>query len=548
MRKHLPLILFFLVSLVNAQSFSRSKHHARPSENFSANGITAANPGNTTYAVTGNISSNNNYIPGITMNLSLTFTTTNSDQEFVDSLSITFPPGFTINGTSAGPTFPTEDNGGGAEAYNGVSGQTISWGSHVNDTDMYGGIWASGGITFTINVTVGSVTGPQTIIFFAKGDEYASSVGGANGDLNGSFVINEAPASDLKALAVEIPSGCNLGPGEQVKFRFTNAASLPATGFNVRYTVNGGNPVTETYTATVSPGDSVWYTFSTPLDMSVPMFYDVWARAEIVADANSANDSVNIYSGSFVPTPLPYPTSFENAPASDLEGWSNENISGNNSWTINSSFAHTGAQSYRIYEQFPGTSEDWLFSQCIDLVAGNIYSITWWKRGVTGFTGSLGLYLGNASNADSMTTTIFPLTAVPADDTWSKDSVPYVATTSGTFHFGFAGVNTSAADQISFRLDDFNVEDLGVYTLADQNNFSDKIEVFPNPSEGKFALNLTEEKSLVEVYNFIGEKIYTEQVNFAGQLTIDLKSIAAGNYFLKIQNKKGIFCKKITIG
>lgn len=74
----------------------------------------------------------------------------------------------------------------------------------------------------------------------------------------------------------------------------------------------------------------------------------------------------------------------------------------------------------------------------------------------------------------------------------------------------------------------------------------DAISVYPNPSTGLFNVNVnTASKSTIEVYNVIGEVVFTSQVN--GNTTIDLSSLNAGVYSLKVTTDNMNVVKPIVL-
>jgi hypothetical protein len=72
------------------------------------------------------------------------------------------------------------------------------------------------------------------------------------------------------------------------------------------------------------------------------------------------------------------------------------------------------------------------------------------------------------------------------------------------------------------------------------------VSVYPNPSNGIFTIQSSEENATVEVYTMLGEKISSCQM-VSGKTDIDLSSRQAGIYLLKIKTNKGIVMKKIAI-
>src|ERR1017187_4197864 len=181
---------------------------------------------NSPMQVTGSIVCNSGYVAGTTMNLNFTINTTNADQEYIDSLAITFPTGFIIDTTSAVPEFPSADTTGGPEHFNGIynSRQTISWGSNINNVDSFGGIWANPSQTFSIKVAIASgITGIQTATFFAHGDEYPRTLGDTtSGNLSGTITLSPPAPTDLGAIAATVTNGCSLTSNTSVSFKFWN--------------------------------------------------------------------------------------------------------------------------------------------------------------------------------------------------------------------------------------------------------------------------------------------------------------------------------------
>lgn len=113
----------------------------------------------------------NGYAPSQTHNLYFRVNITNTDFEFGDSIAFTFPEGITINSVSNDDVFGPEYYGGDPEAFNGIDGQTISWGDNNND---FGGITSDNSVyTFSVNCTFdASLSGTQSIEGYLSGDQY----------------------------------------------------------------------------------------------------------------------------------------------------------------------------------------------------------------------------------------------------------------------------------------------------------------------------------------------------------------------------------------
>lgn len=75
-------------------------------------------------------------------------------------------------------------------------------------------------------------------------------------------------------------------------------------------------------------------------------------------------------------------------------------------------------------------------------------------------------------------------------------------------------------------------------------NFS--VTVFPNPSDGKFLFQSNQDIVYVELYNLIGEKIYSCS-NLGNKWTIDLSAKPKGVYLLKTISEHGIKIHKLVV-
>jgi hypothetical protein len=78
---------------------------------------------------------------------------------------------------------------------------------------------------------------------------------------------------------------------------------------------------------------------------------------------------------------------------------------------------------------------------------------------------------------------------------------------------------------------------LGINNLLNQPG---KTTIYPNPNNGKFtiALSAIKENSLIEIYNMLGEKIYTAKLN-ATNTQIDLNNNASGIYLYRVLTETG---------
>lgn len=195
----------------------------------------------------------NFYVAGMTMDLTFSLELTNTDLEYGDSLSITFPTGITPNSSPTNPIYVATE-GQPDEVLNGVFGQTVSWGDNDNN---YGGIEPGVVIPFTVNVTVDpSLMGTQTISFFVSGDEFGPNPG----DQSGTFTIDALPNTPVGVLTPNVPflALTEIGspiPSNNYALVNIGGADLMITGTS--YATNSMAFTDNLMGMTVMPGDSL---------------------------------------------------------------------------------------------------------------------------------------------------------------------------------------------------------------------------------------------------------------------------------------------------
>ena len=557
---------------LNAQTTIRIKNPLAR-HNGEANQSNAKQGGgnNTVAQVNGNLVCNTFYTTNSTMDLEFTFFQTGDNTEWIDYFEMTFPAGITPN-SSPDATFPTLSAGGGAEPVNPVAGQVISWGADIDDG--YGGIVSDAtGQTFTVNVTIGSgVTGTKVGSFLASGDTYTTTGNPTPGNLNGSFNIYEVgtPIVDVTANLVGVltspttqamSANCSLGT-HTVACQIKNLGANAASNIPVNYSVNGVNAATPfTYAGPLAAGDSDLVIFPITYNFSAQGTYDVAAFTSLSGDMFPSNDMVATQITNSLPFALTSST-YTNGIESAYEV-----ASMNLDWTgtglpfgISTGTKHSGAQALFYTVNMTtigapaGTYEAYINLPCMDVVNGDTYKISYWKKAntATGFTvnAQSGVFTGLGQDAASMTTVLKAYSPITpnAAPVWTKDSTTFVATATETRYFaiGGKGVLNVTTDQINVRIDDIKIEKVtsgvGIKTIT--NN--ELISIFPNPTSGILNINAIEASSSVEVYNVIGDKVYTSSL-VKGNNVIDLSSLSNGAYFVKLNSNGTITTKKVVL-
>lgn len=550
---------------VNAQTTIKIKNPLKKATKENATAKTAS-----PMQVAATIVCNTQYVAGSTMDLNFTYTASNTDLEFVDLLTITFPAGITPN-SSPNATFPTSNTGGGAENLNAPAGQVISWG--VDNNDGYGGIISTAsGVNFTVNCTItAGTTGNQTATFDASGDGYGASPGDLVGATfiiypAGATVVNMqtkivAVVTNTVTFATAAANNCLMGT-HLVAAQIHNLGTNAESNIPVNYSVNGVASIATTYTGSIAPGDSGVVVFPMPYDFSAQGMYNVKSWTAMAGDVAMGNDTAAMILSNSIPVALTsanYTNGVETA--YEVGSVNLDWVGTGTSFGLSQANFHSGAQAYFL--TLPGsgvpvgTYESFVNFPCTDITAGDVYKISYWRKssasGTLTVNGQTGIFTGLGQDAASMTTVVKAYSAMtPTTATgtagWVKDSVNYIATATETRYFAVAGKGTiaGAADQISIRLDDFLITKIGT-TVGVKTNTADLISIFPNPSTGLLNVNTVDATSSLEVYNVIGEKVYANANLIKGNNNIDLSGLSNGSYFVRINSNNQITTKKVVI-
>ena len=110
-----------------------------------------------------------------------------------------------------------------------------------------------------------------------------------------NIVIEELPANDATITSITEPvSGVNLTTTERVNATIRNLGSNPIITAQMKLTIDGGAPITETFTGNITTGNTANYEFTTPVDLSVAEYHNIIVEVVLTGDANAENNSQTI--------------------------------------------------------------------------------------------------------------------------------------------------------------------------------------------------------------------------------------------------------------
>jgi hypothetical protein len=262
---------------------------------------------------------------------------------------------------------------------------------------------------------------------------------------------------DIGLLSIIAPvSGCGYTNAEQIKMRFKNFGGNTIYSADMYYKLNNGTPVHEVFSGNVSPDSSFTYTFTTTADLSAPGNYTIKTYVDLLNDNNNLNDTLNrqFYSGYNFGLGA-YTMGFEST--DDMSSWTKLDVNADSrTWEFPYiGYPHSGSNSARFYNGTTNPGNDWLFSRCFSLAAGNTYKIEYWYRVESAsYTESIDLKVGSAATPGAMTTTLISMPAL-TNTTYQKATITYTPSTSGTYYFGWYAY--SPASNFYAFIDDINI-------------------------------------------------------------------------------------------
>jgi hypothetical protein len=135
-----------------------------------------------------------------------------------------------------------------------------------------------------------------------------------------TFRVFDFLPNDVGVLSIDTPaSGVGLSATETVSVTIRNYGAASQSNFPVSFTVNGGTPVTETFTATIPSLTNATFTFTGTADLSTPSTtYTIVAATALSGDGAASNDSATkVVRHVGTVTSFPYSEDFEGASAAD---------------------------------------------------------------------------------------------------------------------------------------------------------------------------------------------------------------------------------------
>jgi len=194
------------------------------------------------------------------------------------------------------------------------------------------------------------------------------------------LTLFEPAAVDAGITASSLTSGCSLSSTTPVTITINNFGGSSISNIPVSFSVNGGAAVNEVAPGPIAPNTSVDYTFTATANLSTGASSSVLFASAISGDANTVNDSYTVTVDNFTPVNLSTAYVMDFEAGDDLSAWAVFDGNGDGvSWAPVATFPYSGAQCIRKAGS-GSADDDWMWSGCLDMVAGTTYQLDYWYR------------------------------------------------------------------------------------------------------------------------------------------------------------------------
>ena len=336
-------------------------------------------------------------------------------------------------------------------------------------------------LTYTVNTSTVSNAGTYSVVVT---DNFGNSLTSANMVVNitdNTFSLSPSTAQTFcsGSAALNITATAN-GAGSYTWAWTSSPAGFTATSnaisvtptatttYSVKATVGSCQSALQTVTVTYAPGvATVSAAASTP---------SVCAGNTFGLTGSATGVSYN--------TPSTYTEGFEGTGTVGTTiptNWTFINAGTGNAWTnISYGSAHSGTAAMECLYNSSNAANAWAFSQGLNLIAGQPYTITFWYNNNASFAEKLQVTVGSATTVAGQTVQLWnngsstaagggtggAATTFNTGGTYTQGTATYTPTTSGTYYFAFNCYSAKNKDYVD--IDDISIQ----YTTTTTSSIS----------------------------------------------------------------------------
>lgn len=253
----------------------------------------------------------------------------------------------------------------------------------------------------------------------------------------------------------------------KVTISYINHGVSAQKNITVRYYINNVQADEQTVTETVQPGDTLFYTFEKPADISYSdSTYTL--KGEIVTVIGSDQNNDVIYGQSIKHWPtygIPYSYGFDDSERNGY--WTNESDTEGitSKWTAAN--VNTNAYSPKMVLKHSGKvttgTKDWAYSECIYIPKGTYEVSFFYRTNVNGnkttYLQNFSLNVGNDRTPQAMTTEIVNLDSVLVYGTfYKKFNGKIEIANDGKYYLGFCFTTSNCGTSSYLYIDDIEIK------------------------------------------------------------------------------------------
>jgi hypothetical protein len=421
----------------------------------------------------------------------------------------------------------------GAGTVIGPLGYNISYAQDIafdKDNDkLYGTLYATEGLLCEIDTTSGAVTVYNTTPCELTGLAFPYA-----------YTINN---NDIAVTNLDLPnSGCDISATNSITVTLKNVGTTDQSNIPINISINNGTPITETVAGPIASGATIDHTFTQNFDFSTDGIYNIMVYSSLSGDENHNNDTMRGVVNNYAPTTVPTTIDFE-----DLNLLSRYTIVDNNNdgktffYLNNPSYAHSGNIALANEYSADNSADDYFFSSCIDLTAGQVYTVSlWYAVAGSDYPESFEVYLASDPSVAGIIGS--PIISVPSatNETYEEATADNLTVDSDGSYYIAIRV-TSAADMYALIIDDITI-DFSNDIKENENHFN----IYPNPANDVLTINSNTTMNQITIINSLGQVVMNVEPN-TDFYQININTLPEGIYTARITTNNGLSTKLIVV-
>jgi hypothetical protein len=421
----------------------------------------------------------------------------------------------------------------GAGTVIGPLGYNISYAQDIafdKDNDkLYGTLYATEGLLCEIDTTSGAVTVYNTTPCELTGLAFPYA-----------YTLNN---NDIAVTNIDLPnSGCDISATNSITVTLKNVGTTDQSNIPINISINNGTPITETVAGPIASGATIDHTFTQNFDFSTDGIYNIMVYSSLSGDENHNNDTMRGVVNNYAPTTVPTTIDFE-----DLNLLSRYTIVDNNNdgktffYLNNPSYAHSGNIALANEYSADNSADDYFFSSCIDLTAGQVYTVSlWYAVAGSDYPESFEVYLASDPSVAGIIGS--PIISVPSatNETYEEATADNLTVDSDGSYYIAIRV-TSAADMYALIIDDITI-DFSNDIKENENHFN----IYPNPANDVLTINSNTTMNQITIINSLGQVVMNVEPN-TDFYQININTLPEGIYTARITTNNGLSTKLIVV-